>query len=130
MILDFLQNFQTTYNIFLIAEYLLDIFGTALILYVFGIFCLICLTLFKSKNLDTIKALHSISVVEVYCFTGIVLGVVFTSKTYGLLFFKIFLFLLIVIFNGITATRLVAKTAYFYNLRFKKSPKYLKQEGE
>jgi hypothetical protein len=130
MILEFLQNFHFTYNVFILTQYLLQIFGTALILYIFGIFCLIVFTLFKSKNLDTIKALHTVSIVEVYCFTGIIIGVILTSKIYGLLFFKILLFLIIVIFNGVTVTRLLAKTAYFYNLRFKKLPKRPEQEEE
>ncbi len=123
-----LEKFQTFYNMLFVAEYLLNIFAVALICYIIAILSLVVFTLFRTKNLETLKALHIISIVEVYCFTGLIIGSVIVAKIYGLSLAKIFLFLMIVIFNGITATRLIGKTAYFYNLRFKKSPKHQEQE--
>lgn len=119
MILDFLQNFQ----IIQIAKSLLFFIGVALLLYVVAIVCLVLFTLFKSKNLDVIKAIHILSVIDVYAIVCFIIGIIFVAKIYNIVFFKFLLYLIIVIFNGITVTRLVAKTAYFYNLRFKKVSK-------
>jgi hypothetical protein len=120
MILDFFQNFHFFVNFFPIINYILVIVGSAIVLYVVGIFYLSAYSLFRSKNLDAIKAIHIVSVIEVYAIACFIFGITLVTKIPNLMFLKLVLFLIIVIFNGITATRLIAKTAYFYNLRFKK----------
>lgn len=129
MILEFFRNFENVEGILAITNYIFTIVGMALIVYVFGIFSVITFTLFKTKNLDTIKAIHITSVVEVYAFVCFIIGILMVFKFEALILPKFFLFILIVIFNGITATRLIAKTAYFHSLRFKKS-KLPKEEAE
>ena len=87
---------------------------------------MITFSLFRTKNLSSMKSIHILSVVEVYAFMSGILGIILILNIYNLLLFKILLFLLLVIFNAVTVTRLVAKTAYFYNLRHSK--KSLNQE--
>ena len=117
------MKFDNIYDALLIASYILGIVGAAIILYLCFVFCLITFTLIRTKNLTPIKIIHIFSVVEVYCMVCFLIAILFIAKIKGLLILKVIVFGLIIIFNGITATRLIAKTAYFYNLRFKKSTK-------
>ena len=128
MILEFLKSFEVPYNILLIINYLFGIIGVSLIVYVFCMFCVITFTLFKTKDVQPIKAIHIMSIVEVYAIVCLILGIILISKSNGLMTAKLLLFIFIIIFNGITATRLISKTAYFYNLRFRKSPKHTQEK--
>lgn len=128
MILEFLKSFEVPYNILLIINYLFGIIGVSLIVYVFCMFCVITFTLFKTKDVQPIKAIHIMSIVEVYAIVCLILGIILISKSNGLMTAKMLLFIFIIIFNGITATRLISKTAYFYNLRFRKSPKQTQEK--
>ena len=117
--LEFLQNFEALYRYFIIISYILSIIGAALIVYAFFVLSLIAFTIVKAKNLTPFKAIHIFSVIEVYVFLCVLIGIILSSKIYGILLFKTLLFGIIVLFNGITATRLIAKTAYFYSMRKK-----------
>lgn len=119
------MKLDALYNILVVTNYILSIIGVAIILYLCFIFCLITFTLARTKQLTAIKILHIFSVVEIYCIVCFLIAILFVAKIKGLLILKVILFGLVVIFNGITATRLLAKTAFFYNLRFKKSTKSL-----
>lgn len=118
-------NFENIYDVFIITSYILSLVGIAIIFYVCFVFCLVTFSLARTKNLTPIKIIHIFSVIETYCMMCFLIAILFIAKVKGLIILKIIIFGLIVIFNGITVTRLVAKTAYFYNLRFKKSTKAL-----
>ncbi len=115
--LDFLKNFDEAYHFVSKLDYALSIIGSIFILYAVFIFLISTISLFRTKKLDTLQAIHIISITEVYGFVCGVIGVVLISNIYNILLFKIFLFLVLVIFNAVTATRLIAKTGYFYNLK-------------
>jgi hypothetical protein len=115
----FSDAFDTLYQVFFIVSYFLEIVGIALILYGILMFALVTFTLLKLKNINTLKVIHALSITEVYAFICLLMGILFVSKIYGLLTLKILLFGIIVIFNGITVTRLIAKTYYFHNLNSK-----------
>ena len=115
--LDFLKNFDEAYHFISKLDYALSILGSVFILYAVFIFLISTVSLFRTKNLDTLKAIHILSITEVYAFVCGVIGVILISNIYNILLFKILLFLILVIFNAVTVTRLIAKTGYFYNLK-------------
>ena len=120
MILDFLVELEGVYFFFQTLNYILKIFGVLLIAYAFFVFLLTNFCLFRTDNLTPLKAIHIISITEVYGFVCGVLGIILLLKVYNLLFLKLMLFLILVIFNAITITRLISKTAYFYELKVSK----------
>jgi hypothetical protein len=117
---EFFQNFDSLYSIFSIAKYSFKIIGILLIVYTFLIFCITAFVILRLKTDNPFQIIHIVSVIDVYTFICFLLGVVCVASIFGLLTVKIALFGIIVLFNGITATRLFAKTAYFYSMRTKK----------
>ena len=121
MILEFLAKLENAYKFFSMLDYALTLIGVAFIVYAFFVFFLTTFCLLRTKNLHPLKAIHAISITEVYAFVCGIFGIILILNIYNLLFFKILLFLIIVIFNAITVTRLIAKTAYFYDLKQSKT---------
>ena len=121
MILDFLAKLQNKYNFFTTLDYILTLSGVVFTIYAFFVFSLTTFCLIRTHNLNPLKAIHIVSITEVYAFVCGIFGIILILNIYNLLFFKILLFLVIVIFNAITVTRLIAKTAYFYDLRESKN---------
>lgn len=118
-LLEFIAQFPVLYPLFTIVNYILGIVGVSLIIYTFSIFFTVIKSLIRTKDINTIKIIHILSAVEVYAFICFLIGIALVSKIFGLIFLKLILFGIIVIFNGITVTRLVAKTSYFYNMHSK-----------
>ena len=121
MILEFLAKLENAYKFFSMLDYALTLIGVAFIVYAFFVFFLTTFCLLRTNNLHPLKAIHAISITEVYSFVCGIFGIILILNIYNLLFFKILLFLIIVIFNAVTVTRLIAKTAYFYDLKQSKT---------
>jgi hypothetical protein len=117
---EFFQNFDSLGGIFTIANYGFRIIGISLIIYTFLIFCITAFVILRLKTDNPFQIIHIVSVIDVYTFICFLLGVACVANIFGILSIKIALFGIIVLFNGITATRLFAKTAYFYSMRAKK----------
>jgi multisubunit Na+/H+ antiporter MnhG subunit len=130
MILEFLQNLELAYQLVDGLDYVLSIVGALFIVYGTIVFAILCFALFRTKNLDALKAIHILSSAEVYAFVCGVIGVVLISNIYNLTLVKIFLFLVLLIFNGVTSVRLMAKTAYFLKLKDFKTEKAPERESK
>lgn len=115
----FLESFPFLQSIFEVVSNILSVSGLLLMTYVFCILCIIAIAILRLKVNNPFKVIHIVSVVEVYIFICFLLAIILIAKVHGLLLLKFILFGIIVAFNGITATRLVAKTAYFYGMRSK-----------
>lgn len=102
-----------------IVKNILACMGLGLIFYAFTIFIIVSVSLLKVKEINTFKVVHILSVIDVYTFICLLIGIILSSCLYGIITLKIVLFSLVIIFNGITVTRLIAKTSYFYNMHSK-----------